>query len=229
MTYSPLPDGCTATRWTGDQKRCRWCDAELPSRRRTWCSGDTNRFPIEGCAWVGVAHHAWKWASELAKTEARKLGHACEVCREQGVPVVAKPELIPAGEHRLNAEHFLRHPCGEGPVQVRLAEGQWWSPEDPPFARSPRWGTVIAPYPARWAKLIGGDFEVNHRTPRRGAGYGAWSCAHHLEGLQVLCRYHHGIVTGMQKRARRDGLSDVDLWPPPPIPEPERAEQLAMA
>lgn len=54
------------------------------------------------------------------------------------------------------------------------------------------------------------DCEVNHRTPRDGAGYGV-GCHHHLApgadgagGLEVLCRAHHAEVTAAQARARAE-------------------------
>lgn len=44
--------------------------------------------------------------------------------------------------------------------------------------------------------------EVNHRIPRNGRGYYE-SCAHHLEGLETLCRPCHAQETSKQIRARR--------------------------
>lgn len=54
------------------------------------------------------------------------------------------------------------------------------------------------------------DVEVNHRTPRDGAGYGP-GCHHHQDpdehgrgGLEALCHAHHVEVTNAQRTARRD-------------------------
>lgn len=44
--------------------------------------------------------------------------------------------------------------------------------------------------------------EVNHITPREGAGYG-WGCHHHLEGLETLCLWHHRQITNRQAALRR--------------------------
>lgn len=40
--------------------------------------------------------------------------------------------------------------------------------------------------------------EVNHVTPRQGAGYGT-GCAHHLSGLETLCHRCHIKVTRRQR------------------------------
>lgn len=45
------------------------------------------------------------------------------------------------------------------------------------------------------------ELEVNHITPRNGAGYET-SCAHHQDGLEVLCHQHHLIVTAQQRYGR---------------------------
>lgn len=44
--------------------------------------------------------------------------------------------------------------------------------------------------------------EVNHIMPLNGKGYG-WSCAHHLENLEVLCRACHRKVTAKQRAERK--------------------------
>ncbi len=34
---------CPLSTWEGDPKRCRWCNAELPKRRRRWCGDEHAR------------------------------------------------------------------------------------------------------------------------------------------------------------------------------------------
>lgn len=69
------------------------------------------------------------------------------------------------------------------------------------------------------------DCEVNHLTPRDGAGYGP-GCHHHQRpddsgtgGLEVLCRRHHAEVTAAQAttRAARRKLSASLSSPACPI------------
>ncbi|MCH8005431.1 MAG: hypothetical protein IH888_04265 [Planctomycetes bacterium] len=43
--------------------------------------------------------------------------------------------------------------------------------------------------------------EVNHIEPRNGMGYGS-GCFNHQSNLEVLCRAHHGRVSGIQARGR---------------------------
>lgn len=43
--------------------------------------------------------------------------------------------------------------------------------------------------------------EVNHIEPRNGMGYGS-GCFNHQANLEVLCRAHHGRVSGLQTQAR---------------------------
>lgn len=43
----------------------------------------------------------------------------------------------------------------------------------------------------------GANLEVNHVVPRRGAGYRT-GCAHHVDGIETLCREHHVIETKRQ-------------------------------
>lgn len=59
-----------------------------------------------------------------------------------------------------------------------------------------------------------GDVEINHRTPREGAGYGP-GCHHHQDpapdpatgvlvgGLEALCHRHHVEETNRQRAERR--------------------------
>lgn len=44
--------------------------------------------------------------------------------------------------------------------------------------------------------------EVNHRIPRRGAGYGT-GCWNHQSGLESLCRACHQKVTNAQRAAAK--------------------------
>ncbi|UBV14847.1 HNH endonuclease [Mycolicibacterium fortuitum] len=56
--------------------------------------------------------------------------------------------------------------------------------------------------PSRGPERYERRLEVNHITPREGQGYG-WGCAHHLDGLETLCRHHHQIETNKQAARRR--------------------------
>lgn len=60
------------------------------------------------------------------------------------------------------------------------------------LTRSPAWAAL------RQACTL----EVNHKVPRRGAGYDA-GCHHHLSGLETLCHRCHAAVTAEQQRLHR--------------------------
>ncbi len=53
--------------------------------------------------------------------------------------------------------------------------------------------------------------EVNHRTPCRGQ-HSALSCAHHLDGLETLCRPCHAAETARQFQTRTDPPGQGRLW-----------------
>lgn len=58
---------CSASAWTGEPKRCNWCDAELTGRRTRWCSDEcSNNFG---------RNHYWTWARNAA---ARRDDHRCQ-------------------------------------------------------------------------------------------------------------------------------------------------------
>jgi hypothetical protein len=42
---------CSLSRWGGADKRCRWCDAELPPKHRRWCSKSCRRRFTENHVW----------------------------------------------------------------------------------------------------------------------------------------------------------------------------------
>lgn len=63
----------------------------------------------------------------------------------------------------------------------------------PPEIRTPAWSSRNS---REWG------LEVNHMTPREGRGYG-WGCAHHLDGLETLCKPCHRDETNNQAAERR--------------------------
>lgn len=54
---------CSLTRWLGDPKRCRWCNAALRFPRRVWCT--------DGCQAVFRDNHVWKYAQRAARARER--------------------------------------------------------------------------------------------------------------------------------------------------------------
>lgn len=72
--------------------------------------------------------------------------------------------------------------------------------DGPPVIGMPAWRR------SDWSEW---GLEVNHTTPREGRGYG-WGCAHHLDGLETLCKAHHRIVTNEQAAERRVLMQAVD-------------------
>jgi hypothetical protein len=101
---------CPLSTWGGDPCRCRWCDAEIPPRRRRWCSDACHREYEVNHWWV-----ATRWAA------LRRDGYACvrPECpgesRSQRVEVHHKvPILGRHGEggchHHLDGVETLCHP-----------------------------------------------------------------------------------------------------------------------
>lgn len=61
---------CFLSRWRGDPKRCRWCNAELPGRRTRWCSNE--------CSLQYDRNHVWSVASHVRKREDHDRCVECE-------------------------------------------------------------------------------------------------------------------------------------------------------
>jgi len=62
-----------------------------------------------------------------------------------------------------------------------------------------RCGAKPAPWTAPYAERIATTLEVNHKDPRKGAGY-LNGCHHHLDGLETLCHACHVAETTRQLR-----------------------------
>ena len=85
---------CTASAWEGDTTRCRWCNSELPPRRRRWCSDE--------CATTWGRNHWWTAASKAAMRRDRRR---CVDCRID--PRDAHQAALGAGIDPARARRFL--------------------------------------------------------------------------------------------------------------------------
>lgn len=112
--------------------------------------------------------------------------------------------------------------CSEGCVRAHRTNHTWTVARAAALARDgyrcvrcgahpgrdgPPWQLLEEDFEAfqrRQAAWLAGDsrLEVNHITPCRGQ-HGALSCAHHLDGLETLCRRCHLAETARQFRRRR--------------------------
>lgn len=67
---------CPLSMWSGDLRRCRWCDEPLTGRKQRWCSGR--------CAGEMGKHHWWGYAR---KERVRIDGGVCQACGATGTEV----------------------------------------------------------------------------------------------------------------------------------------------
>lgn len=60
---------CTLSRWTGERRRCRWCNEPFRYPRQRWCS--------DACIDTWRANHVWAFAQPAAKGRDR---NRCQDC-----------------------------------------------------------------------------------------------------------------------------------------------------
>lgn len=167
-----------------EARRCDWCGTGLQGRRRRWCSDD--------CSDAYSRNHAWTSARAAAIARDR----VCQRCGSTG--------RAPGWFWFV----FLEAVCPR-PELPRLAE--WcrengWYP-DHVEARD-AWRAHVARLEAPWerARQLAWDaqrragLEVNHKVPCLGA-HKESSCAHHVDGLEVLCHPCHVRETARQRAA----------------------------
>ena len=169
---------CHLTGWSGDPRRCRWCDAPLNSRQTSWCSsGHREEF------W---SNHQWGAARHAAKV---RDGHRCTTCGHG-------PDSCPP----VYWFAFLRAVCPRPTAEA------WRAAHDDELATSDWWGEWRHGFPEReWceavrlrdAALVSYALEVDHRVPILGR-HAENGCHHHLEGLRTLCHRCHLVATAEQ-------------------------------
>lgn len=180
LAAGPFPPG---------DRRCDWCGTGLEGRRRRWCSDD--------CSNAYSRNHAWT----SARAAAIRRDEVCQTCGSDGVHP---------------AEYwyaFLVGICGRHPPRFQFPSWRDW-------ARANGWLAAESnesldayraflrarsrPYEIAAELAIDAhrrtQLEVNHVVPCLGA-HRENSCAHHLDGLIVLCHPCHVAETNRQRRA----------------------------
>lgn len=172
-----------------DARRCDWCGEGLAGRRRRWCS--------DACSSAYSVNHAWT----SARAAALRRDRVCQRCGSTGI---APAECWYA---------FIVFVCGRFPPRFRTDEWHTWARENGWMASESNESLDAyraflrrraRPYEAA-AELAReahrhAQLEVNHIDPCLGA-HKDNSCAHHLEGLEVLCHRCHVAETNRQRRA----------------------------
>lgn len=167
-----------------EARRCDWCGSGLEGRRRRWCS--------DGCGQAYSRNHAWTSARAAAIARDR----VCVRCGSDGrapsetwccvlevlCPPPAPPRLVDwCRSHGWFPDHVEARDAWR--AEARRLERPWQLAH-----------AVLAKDRARhW-------LEVNHRVPCLGA-HSENSCAHHLDGLEVLCHRCHVGETARQRSA----------------------------
>lgn len=168
-----------------EARRCDWCGADLPKRRRRWCSDD--------CSNAFSRNHAWSSARLAARA---RDGARCVRCGSNGTHP---------------ARYWLEFLLAVCPRPQLLSLSDWcaehgWFPDHNEARDLWRAYRQQALRPWRLAMEMNDDaqrrsgLEVNHITPCLGK-HAENSCAHHLSGLETLCRPCHLATTARQRRA----------------------------
>jgi hypothetical protein len=179
LAAGPFPPG---------DRRCDWCGSDLTGRRRRWCSDE--------CSNAFSTNHAWT----SARSAAIRRDKVCQVCGSDGIHEIEKWYA------------FLVGVCGRWPNPFgRVGFGDWcrangWFPDHEEAIDAWRGYLGARERPFRVARQMAetahrqSQLEVNHRVPCLGK-HKENSCAHHLDGLVVLCHRCHVIETNRQRRA----------------------------
>jgi 5-methylcytosine-specific restriction endonuclease McrA len=80
---------CPASAWTGEKRRCRWCNDPLGPRRQRWCSDE--------CAKEYGANH---WFTDAAYQVRIRDNHACTRCPSKRIPLHVHHVQPALGKHR---------------------------------------------------------------------------------------------------------------------------------
>lgn len=174
-------------------------------------TGRVGRFCSKACGdafFVGIlVNHDWKYA----RAAAIERDQRCVRCGGDGGCAELEAELHALGDRpampdqRAAFDRIRARRRADGRAGPRGGVGWIDTPmEDAEYAAQmalvEQYARAAAAVRARHSEYPK-RLEVNHINARQGGGYGP-GCAHHLSGLETLCRPCHVAVTTSQLRAR---------------------------